>query len=489
MAKQLPKQVQVAVDWAKSNSLIALFGAMVVAVPVGCYFAADWFGESVRNETDGKAKAYTSVSSALNASADLPIPGGESVRLEGLPNEKTVEEFRKILDGAKTDSAGVYNTALARNKGTPTHEPLVASSIFPNYPRNFGDADRVRTAFVRALNKRYEELLKEVNAGSPPAGSFVAERVSAVEKAFIASAGVESLDKIKDEAERQKQKEILAKDLLNTRLGICNEVALNISMYGSLAAFTVPSEDDPAITGLFKDMKDADAQDRLLFDLQWQYWIAADVLRAFEAANGGTENSVLRNPVKRLVSLRVLPMELVSAAPAAGEASTMGGGEVPAEGAAATSDGSVPPAEASAAPASAPLGEPAIDSAAEASRDYTKRFTGRSSNGVYDVRLAEVTFIAETSKLPLVFAKLADENFMTITNVRLSPADAFAAARLGYIFGIEPISEVTATVETVWFREWTAKHMPAVIRTALGIQLKSPEGAVSAESGTASQGE
>ena len=28
---------------------------------------------------------------------------------------------------------------------------------------------------------------------------------------------------------------------------------------------------------------------------------------------------------------------------------------------------------------------------------------------------------------------------------------------------------VTATVETVWFRDWTAKHMPESVRTALGI--------------------
>ena len=488
MAKQLPKQVQVAVDWAKANSLIAVFGAMVVVVPVGCYFAADWFGASVRTEADGKAQAYSSVSSALNATVDVPIPGGESVRLEGLPNEQTVAELTKLLGGVKSDSEEVYTAAKARNMGTPALQPLVASAVFPNYPRNFGDADRVRTTFVRALNKRYEELLKEVNAGAPPAGSFIAERVSAVEKSFIASAGVDSLDKIKDEAERQKQKDILSKELLNTRLGICNEVALNISMYGSLAAFIVPGEDDPAITGLFKDMKDADAQDRLLFDLQWQYWIAADVLEAFKAANGGTENSVLRNPVKRLVSLRVLPMEVASAAPASGEASTMGGGEVPVDGAAPAEDGTVPPVEATPAAATTTLGEPAIDATVEAARDYTKRFTGRASNGIYDVRLAEVTFVAETSKLPLVFAKLADENFMTVTNVRLAPADAFAAARLGYIYGIEPVSEVTATIETVWFREWTAKHMPAVLRTALGIQTKAPEEAMSADGAASPQG-
>jgi transposase InsO family protein len=75
---------------------------------------------------------------------------------------------------------------------------------------------------------------------------------------------------------------------------------------------------------------------------------------------------------------------------------------------------------------------------------------------VYDVRLADVVFVADTAQLPAVFDALARQNFMTVTNVRLSSADAFAAARDGYLYGPAPVSQVTATVETIWLRDWTS---------------------------------
>jgi hypothetical protein len=53
--------------------------------------------------------------------------------------------------------------------------------------------------------------------------------------------------------------------------------------------------------------------------------------------------------------------------------------------------------------------------------------------------------------------------------VRLAPADPFAAARAGYLFGGRPVSQVTVTVESLWFRDWTARHMPSSVRTALGV--------------------
>lgn len=486
MAKQLPKQLQNSVNWMKSNTLIVVFSAIIVVVPVGAYFAADAFSSGARGATDAKARTYSSVSSALNASVDLPMPGGESVRLEGLPNESTVAEFKKILNEAITDSESVYAAAKARNRGNPAHEAVVDASVFPNYDKNFGDADRSRVQFARALGKRYEALLKSVNAGSPPAGNTVVSKVEGSERRIKADQGVDALEKIADAAKRKEAQE----KLLKVRLGAYGEEAKRISIYASMSAFAVPGEDDPAIATPLKDLKETDAQDRLLYDLQWQYWIASDVLRAFAAANGGSGNSVLKNPVKRLLSLRVLPMEVAAASSSSGEATSMGGGDPSADASAAATDGSVPSGDGSAAaPAvEATFLEPQIENTAEAARDFSKRLTGRVSNPIYDVRLAEVVFVAETAKLPLIFSKLADQNFMTVTNVKVGPADQFAAARLGYLYGAEPLSEVTATVETVWFREWTAVHMPKVLRTALGIQPKLPESDPAADASTEASG-
>ena len=99
-----------------------------------------------------------------------------------------------------------------------------------------------------------------------------------------------------------------------------------------------------------------------------------------------------------------------------------------------------------------------------------------------------MSFIAETSKLPLVFDALSAQNFMTVTNVRLAPADPFIAARAGFLFGPESVSQVTATIETIWFRDWTSKHMPASVQTALGIVPIAGTGAEVAPAAGAASG-
>ena len=475
MAKQLPKQVLETVVWIKSNTLVVIYSAIIVSVPIGAFFAANWFGTGVQTEAEKKSKAYSSLTTAINAKVNLPLPGGAEVPLDGLPTESTVAEFRAILTGAEADAESVFNAALARNQGTagnPAHKPVVGAEIFPAYPRStFAQIDGVRGKYVKALNAAYIQLLASVDAGSPPLDSAVKSTISAAEERFVrGEKRLDSREKLSPE-----DKVILEKQLTTARLQACNEIAKVISFYADMSAFSVPSEEDPAITGLFKDLKDADNQDKMLFDLQWRYWITADILNAFAAANGKS-GSVINDPVKRLVQLTVLPMEMSVAVSSAGEATAMNG-EVGSEGTeqAAPIDPSLPPPEVVdptvvIASAGAELGKPVVDNHLDAARDYSKRFTGRVSNAVYDVRLAEVTFIAETSKLPIIFDKLAAQNFMTITNVRIAQVDLYSAARAGFLFGTQPVSEVKATIETVWLRAWTAEFMPSAVRTALGIQ-------------------
>jgi hypothetical protein len=489
MAKQLPKQVQSAVAWIKGNTLVVAFCAIIIAVPVVSYFAADWFGQGIRSEAEKKAKAYASVTSALNTKVDLPIPGGDPVPLDGLPTQQTVAEFGELLKGAERNADAVYATAQSHNTnggtdvaGKSRHPTIVPDAVFPNYPKNFGDASKVRANFVKALNAKYQELLKQVNAGSPPDGSVLRTSIQTEQDRFLLDRGGIPIEKLTSD-----DRKALENRLAQARLIGCNEVAKGISFYADLNAFSVPSEEDPAILGLFKDMKDVASQDRLLFDLQWQYWIASDVVNAFAAANG-KGGAVTTDPVKRLVRLSILPMQAMAAGSASTETNAvMAEDSIPTEEV-PLEDGSAPVTSQPGVAIDAPLGKPVVDTSIDAPRDFSKSLTGRVSNPVYDVRLAEVTFIAETGKLPQVFDKLARENFMTITNVRLTPADVFDAARMGYLYGVQPVSEVTATLETVWFRDWTSVLMPAAVRTALGIQSATPGSEPASDTTTEAQG-
>lgn len=477
MAKQLPPQVQSALLWVKANMLVVVFCAIVVLVPVGAYFGADAFGEKVRADTEKRTQVYNDLESQLKAKVELPIPGGESFPLNGLPNEAVVQEYEQLLAKVSDDARTVYTTARDFNAGTagnPKHAPVVDPSVFPGYSRaNRSEREGVRLRVGDALRKAYERLLADSRTGRPPEDASLKAAIEAAEKRFVQG-------ELKQESRAKldaAQVQLLDKQLGKARIEQYFEVAKRISFYVDPGAIEIPSKD--AITQLLKAGKDEQSQgkaldehDAALFEMQWKYWVVSDILRAFSSANSATP-SVLQAPVKRVLKIRVLESESKGQATSGGEATAMGAeapAEAPAEGAPA--DG------ATVAAAEAPkLGPPMVDPKVEAPRDFSKRFTGRVSNPVYDVRLTEVVFVAETSKLPKIFDALASQNFMTVTNVRISPADPFAAARDGYLYGAEPVSLVSATIESVWLREWTAQYMPAAVRTALGIQSAPPAGA------------
>lgn len=471
MAKQLPPQVQSALLWAKANVLVVVFCAIVVLVPVGAYFGADAFGSGVRAEAQKRVQAYNDLDAQNKAKVSLPIPGGEPLPLTGLPNEKVVQEYEQLLAKVSEDARTVYATARDFNAGTagkPKHPPIVDAGVFPGYNRgNRSELEGVRFRVGDALRAAYTRLLADCRTGRPPEESSLKSAIEAAEKRFVQG-------ELKQESRAKldaAQVELLDKQLGKARIEQYFEVAKKISFYVDEGAFEIPTRESVVKI----DPKSPDRHDEQLFDLKWNYWVISDVLRAFSNANSATP-SVLQAPVKRVLRIRVLDREK-GQAPASGEAMAMGAEAPPAEGAPAEGAPAEGAAAAAAAPAAPKLGAPVVDPKVDAPLDFSKRFTGRVSNPVYDVRLTEVVFVAETSKLPKVFDALAAQNFMTVTNVRLSPADPFAAAREGYLYGPEPVSLVTATIESIWLREWTAQYMPAAVRVALGIQSAGPEAA------------
>lgn len=492
MAKQLPKQVETALLWVKGNTLIVTFCAIAVVVPVGAYFAQSALGEGVQKKAQERAELYSKVTAAKNETYSLPVPGGEAIALNGRPSAELLSNYELAMRGLEGDATKIAAAAREFNQGSsadPKHAPVVARKTFPAYAAGTSAADGVRFAMVDALGKAYSDLLADVRAGSPPQPAVVGEAVVAQEKRLIRS------DFQADARSELKAEDLkkLDEKLSRYRIAQYADTAKGYAMYADISAFEVPGK--PLVQRLRVKTKDERAaHDKLLFELQWKYWVVSDIMRAFALANADSA-SLLNAPLKRVLSVKVQPAEVAGgASQSSGEAASMGGdeaaaaeasAEVPAEGAVADAGAT----DAAAAPvAEPPLGEPAIDIAQAVNPEYSKRYTGRVSNGVYDVRLVDVVFVAETAKLPAIFDALARQNFMTVTNVRLAPADPFAAARDGYLYGAEPVSQVMATIETIWLREWTAQHMPAAVRTALGIADKAPEAATEAPAADSAQG-
>jgi hypothetical protein len=100
--------------------------------------------------------------------------------------------------------------------------------------------------------------------------------------------------------------------------------------------------------------------------------------------------------------------------------------------------------------------------------DFSKSFTGRTSNSLYEVRPLRLRAVVETIRLPSVMDAITKRNFMTVTSLAVRPADAFAAADEGFIYGPGAVSEVDVVIETVWLRSWLAKLMPAELQKSKG---------------------
>ena len=232
-----------------------------------------------------------------------------------------------------------------------------------------------------------------------------------------------------------EDKQRLDEDLLKARKGVYAEVARVISFYATpdsiglpLAPRNVPSSGMPL--------------DRM-FEWNWNFWITEDVVRGVAAANTGFEN-VLTAPLKRIVQLRIEPI-------------VRDGGPAPA------------PAPGAAEGAPAVAGAP-VDPKPEIPLNFDASFTGRQTNDLYDVRRVTLRIVAATSHLPRIFDALAKQNFITITNTAMKPADPFAAAREGFLYGAEPVSEVTLSLEIIQLREWTTQRMPEEMKARLGTQ-------------------
>ncbi|MGA1017865.1 MAG: hypothetical protein ACO3YY_07780 [Phycisphaerales bacterium] len=431
------------VDWIKSNVAIVVCGVVILLVLV----LAPWFSSSleagVRESAEQRARQVSEIAGFERSPVSLDVPGRAPISGSGVVNAALLEQYRNAAARLQSDAEAVRAVAVEHNR---KGRGVVSAEAFPRPPRS--QRETIQFDVYDRVVEAYEDLLDRVRAGSPPEEDTVVAELQRREMQFINNTLRKQTRKDLDAREEAD----LDAELAKARLVRYGERARELSFYASLADLDVPAPPQQSRISTAE-----------MFDWQWRLWVAEDLLEAFAAANDG-DASVVEGAVKRVVSLQVLGS--LEPPRSGGGGSDFGGGGMPGrrgvegEGGAAASGGmSDEP----------PLGEVRIDASIEAPRDFARSFTGRSSNGIYDVRNVEVVLVVATEELPRVFDAIAARNFMTVLDVSLRPADPFEAARRGYIYGTTPVSEVTMLVETVWLREWTAPFMPSDARAALGI--------------------
>ncbi len=470
------------IQWIKSHIVIVICSVVILAAPIASYIVSSGMVEGLRSDLRSTAGSLKELDRYRSTTVAVEVPGGSSVSVSGIANPRLIEAYDQVVKRIAGAASTVHDAGLEHNRssgGRVRGADDILPGLFPVPPSKL-DFENMPFRMHEALEAAYDRLLDEVGAGMPPDSEVVAETLERRRMVFVSGQRKDSVSDLDTD-----ELAAMRKELSDMRLSVYRAAAT-----GEDGSDPITFYADPAVLGI-PARPTGGLPLATMFDWQWRYWAAEDVLRALAAANDGRD--VLTGPVKRLLSFDVAAIGGDGGA-GGGDAGMggggMGGGGMGAPGMGAPGGGGAPGRRggggmggpgfgasgggAAGSPASVELpahpGKAQIDPALEATLDPNISLTGRSSNAVYDVREVSCTLVVATSGLPAVMDAIAKQNFMTVLDVRVGPANAFEAASEGFIYGVEPVSMVQLRIETVWFREWTADAMPPDLRTSLGIQ-------------------
>ncbi len=422
--------------FVKSNLLVF----SVSATSITAFVFAVIFSSDFHIENEAKAKEIAIKIDALakleRTAVSITIPGNDPVTGTLTVNRKLVDTVKSRMEQDSTigSTAGDSVTLAAIQFNQGSHRPILSLRFKPS-----DESKRrvVRLDMHENLLSRYEDLLKKCRATLPPSEEDVLVELQRAKLRFIVTELGQSID-----AKRTPEQEgKLLADLTNRRLAAYQAASMNFGLYldaQDLGAPVAPIAEAPF-----------DAIAMNLWNMQWKYWIAEDVVLACSELNEG--QPIAKAPVKRISNMTfVMPSGAVVVSE--GETSQ------PIEG-----------GDAGAANNPASQGAPIDRNAIVSMSSYAfSNIKGWASNQLYDVVQTNVTLVIETSKIPLVTDAFAKKNFIAIADVRISAINPFEAIRSGYCYGPNPVSLVVLKLESAWLREWTGPLMPDSVRARLG---------------------
>lgn len=436
-----------AIDWIKDNVFIVVFCILMIAAPTAMWFVSGRMNAEVSKKVDERARQDIELTQLEKT--EMSLPDG-SASFTGIVNDQFLERYTQVSKAMSEDAETVRKAAIDHNR---KDRGVLMSDVFPEMPASMRDV--LPEQFHRVLLNAYDDLLKQIRASSPPPLESMREEIEQRRVQFITQdLRKDTTDKL--EPDEQKR---LSEYLTNIRMKNYADATVDISFYASADQLPIPEwsqEHQPSIGEMF--------------NWQWQFWVIDDILRALYEANK-SDHSVTRAPVKQVLGISVLGLPEVDAAPSG--SGGMAGGSSGRMGAMGLGGGDMTsPGEGELA--GSITGPP--NPKAPVSLDYGVSFTGRMTNPLYDVLEVELDLIVEVSRLPQILDMLAKHNFITVTQLALTPADPYGAAENGYIYGTAHVATAKLVLETIWLREWTKEFMPQAVKQALGVPLDQPAG-------------
>ncbi|MFG0305267.1 MAG: hypothetical protein ACF8Q5_03530 [Phycisphaerales bacterium JB040] len=429
-------------SWVKSNLLIVIFTVVTILLIPGAYVGSSMWNKKIKAAAEDEYNSTKrELDSAERVTYTLPavFEGEETITQTRAPNEAVTEFYASKREARTNQVREVVSSAVERNRG---EHDVMLPELLPNQPDK-RRRDRLTQDFASMLRgtenspSAYKRLLDRINAGVPVEADDVA--------AIVGDYETQERERLMAEGVTDPSPEQLAelrKRLILRRLGAVAQQAEDLSVYASEDAILAPAE-DPAFSSMpTAGLQDVPGQD--LFRWQWDYWVIEDVLGAIARANSdatgatGVPDSVVKK-INRILVQR--PDFSGAGGEQAEEEDDFGGGFGASRG------------------------------GAGATGPWKSTHTGRlgSPPEGMDVRMVRLDVVAAPARLPRLFEALGEQNFMTVTSVKISDIDAWEDLKKGYYYGPEHVARVTLDIETVWLREWTKEFMPDELREKLGI--------------------
>lgn len=428
------------VQFVKRRGVLLVSALVIVIAPLAGWWFRGGLTDAISQTMAQRSKEFDKINSLATTSITIRSALGEedSKTEQASLNAaliETLSERNKSLDNEVTK---VYQTALEYNKKNHAIIQMKDNKVvFPKPDQN--DALLLDEIFLTQIVPAYQAVLTDNRTGQPPDPLAVLEAVNRRSDDYILNdLKKKSLSEVTD----PKELADLTAALRSARLASLDTKAKEIALYIDANAIRMPPTQGPITLAN-------------CFVWQWDLWVLHDIFRAVSRANSDGNDGVVSASVKRIISIQIRPIGAVAKSEGAATEEPTPTEEIK-EGAESTE------------PAAIELTGEAIAPRTKITPDYSASFTGLKSCQLYDVRNIEIKLIMTTADIPKVFNAFAQENFITVTQVKLTPVDIFKAARLGFIYGKDPCSEVSMTLQSIWLREWTTLKMPVELKNKIG---------------------
>ena len=436
-------------ELVKKNMVSIIFAVIaLLAVAADFVFMSGKF-KTLHDQAQARASVHTEINGLLSKPRKEPIISPNSTEappLSRFPVEKIIQDGNAKILVLVNGSKQAHDQAVQLN----THKPLVADAL-PGVPGNTYPSmafarEYARLTDVGNINNK-NTIRDQLKAGLAPTEADItlakntrAQEIRDTETHYDKGQPINT----------QQVDQMIAEAMQTIVDDLRNGVAQKSLCYVNADTFT---RDQTIITSA------ASGQAPDFSNIWWAQvglWVQEDICLGITELNKSAPN-VTEAPVKHV--LKIIVPSMINP-PIAGQ----GGGGSPGFGflGAAMTPGAVDPNTGAAAAGT--VADPSV-------KNYLLNPTGRVSNGMYDVILAQVEMNVEAERLPEVLESLGKGKFLSVVQVRsVTAMDSALAKGAGYLYGAKPVVTVNLVVEDIFLRDWTSKLMPERVKTALGVQ-------------------